>query len=426
MAVLGFGRAGRAATDFLQRRGAALTVYDEATPDAGTLAAYQGVGVRFCIGAFPKRFSEGLLVRSPGIRPDHPAIAASLAAGAELTSETELFLRHCRARIIGVTGSDGKTTTANLIALLLRGAGHTAYLGGNNGTPLLPQVEKMTSHDFAVLELSSFQLMTVERSPEVGVITNITPNHLNWHTDMTEYVAAKRRIFEHGAKRLVINATLSALCGDASVPMSVFAAEENAFTLTDGTGAYRYPIPDTFCLPGRHNRENLAAAYAAVREAVPYDTVATALAGFQGVPHRLQYVDTVAGVRYYNSSIDTSPTRTAAALTALGGKPIVLAGGRGKGVSFSPLRAAFGANARAVVLYGEAAGEIERAVAGSVPTHRFDDFRTAFCAASRMARAGDTVLLSPACTAFDQFRDFEERGETFCVLVRELKEERQC
>lgn len=423
VAVLGFGRAGRAATDFLLRQGAALTVYDLQAPEKALRAVYERRGVRFFVGAFPQHFSQRLLVRSPVIRPDHPAIAASLATGAVLTSETELFLEHTRARIIGVTGSDGKTTTANLIALLLRGAGHTVYLGGNNGTPLLPQTEQMTTEDFAVLELSSFQLMTVTKSPEVAVITNITPNHLDWHRDMAEYTSAKRRIFAYGAKRLVINASLKDRFADMTMPTFVFAATANAFTVADGETVHCYSVPEAFCLEGRHNRENLAAAYAAVRDAVPFHTVSDALAGFRGVPHRLQYVDTVAGVRYYNSSIDTSPTRTAAALAALDAGPIVLAGGKGKGLSFAPLKEAFGTYARAAVLYGQAAKEIEDAVAGVLPTHRFDSFRAAFYAAARMAREGDTVLLSPACTAFDQFRDFEERGEMFCALVRELKEQ---
>ena len=421
--ILGFGRSGRAATDFLLDRGAVLTVYDGREPNEALRASYERRGVRFAVGAFPWRFPERLLVRSPVIRPDHPAIVASLAAGAVLTGETELFFEHCRAHIIGVTGSDGKTTTANLIALLLRGAGHTVYLGGNNGTPLLPKAEQMKATDFAVLELSSFQLMTLARSPEVAVITNISPNHLDWHCDMAEYVDAKCRIFACGAKRLVLGASLRGRCANESVPTSVFAATKDAFTVTDGEQVRRYPIPSTFALAGQHNRENLAAAYAAVQNEVPFQTVAAALKGFRGVPHRLQYVDTVAGVRYYNSSIDTSPSRTAAALTALDGKPIVLAGGKGKGVSFAPLKEAFGKGARAAVLYGDAAREIEAAVEGAVPTHRFDDFRAAFYAAAHMARAGDTVLLSPACTAFDQFRDFEQRGEVFCALVRELREQ---
>lgn len=422
IAVLGFGRAGRAAADFLLSRGARIAVYaQQALPEA-ELFSYRARDVRFSFGSFPDCFKEQILVRSPGIRPDIPVITRSLAKGATLTSETELFFERCPARIIGVTGSDGKTTTANLIAALLRGAGYTVHLGGNNGTPLLPTVDEMKKTDFAVVELSSFQLMTLDRSPEIAVITNITPNHLNWHTDMSEYIAAKCRIYKYGAKKLVINAALTDIGANSSVPTELFAATERKLVLTDAAGTWHISVPDTFLLPGRHNRENLAAAYAAVREFVPAEVMQTVLADFRGVPHRLQYVDTVAGVKYYNSSIDTSPTRTVAALSALGGHPLVIAGGRGKGVSFTPVGDALAAHARAVFLYGEAAGEIEKAIDGRVPTHRFTDFALAFNAAAQMAKSGDTVLLSPACTAFDQFRDFEERGEFFCTLVENLKQ----
>ena len=422
VAVLGFGRAGRAATDFFLARGARVTVYDEGEMDETRTAPYRARGVGFAAGAFPDRFSEALLVRSPVIRPDIPPILASLAAGAALTSETELFLAHCKGRVIGITGSDGKTTTANLAARLLCGAGRTVHLGGNNGTPLLPRADSIKAEDFVVLELSSFQLMTATCSPDIAVMTNITPNHLNWHRDMEEYTAAKCRIFNRGASRLVIPAALRNIGAGGSISASVFTADE---THIGAEGEYRLPIPDTFLLKGAHNRENLSAAYAAVREFVPFETVGASLAGFRGVPHRLQYVDTVAGVAYYNSSIDTTPSRTAAALHALGGHPIVIAGGRGKGVSFLPLRATLGRMARAVFLYGEAAEEMEEALIGCVPIHRFSDFAAAFCAASALAQSGDTVLLSPACTAFDQFRDFEQRGDVFCALVQALHGEKE-
>lgn len=423
VAVLGFGRAGRAAAEFLLRHGARVTVYAEKAADEREVESFRARGADFRFGAFPPRFEESLLVRSPGIRPDIFALRASLAAGATLTGETELFFSHCPARIIGVTGSDGKTTTANLIAALLRGAGHTVYLGGNNGTPLLPSVDEMRPTDFAVAELSSFQLMTLAHSPEIAVITNITPNHLNWHADMTEYAAAKCRIFTGGARRLILNGSCAAtrdIGAHALPPVTWFGTDAGEIVLREGESEARFSVPDTFCLPGRHNRENLAAAYAAVRGLVPAGTPERVLKDFRGVAHRLQYVDTVAGVAYYNSSIDTSPTRTAAALQALGGTPVVIAGGRGKGVSFLPLGDALAAHARAVYLYGEAAAEIERAIKKRVPVCRFSLFSDAFAAAAAAAAPGDTVLLSPGCTAFDQFRDFEHRGDTFCHLVRGL------
>lgn len=429
-AVLGFGRAGRAAAEWLLARGARVTVYDEcsAPADAAQLAAR---GVRFCVGAFPSVFPESVLVRSPGLRPDLPAIRAALAAGAWLTSETELLLAHAPCRVIGITGSDGKTTTTALVAAILAAAGYTVWQGGNNGTPLLPRVGEMRAEDIAVLELSSFQLMTCTRAPEVAVLTNLTPNHLNWHTDMDEYAAAKCRIF-HGARRLITNAdcaATAAIAARAALPVTCFShggvslgdvrifPRGNALVLANGTGERTFGCLDDFHLPGRHNLENLMAAVGATCDLVPAEAIVRALREFRGVPHRLQYVETVNGVKYYNSSIDTSPTRTAAALSAIGGAPLVIAGGQGKGISLVPLADALAAKAKAVFLYGETAAEIARLLAGRVPTARYARFTDAFAAAASAAKAGDTVLLSPGCTAFDQFRDFEHRGETFCRLV---------
>ncbi len=422
-AILGFGRSGRAAAAFLRAQGAHVSVYTAAPPSKADRLHFDGI--RFCVGDFPSRFSEEILVRSPAIRPDILPVAESVAAGAELTSEIELLFAHCAAPIVGITGSDGKTTTAALIARLLEGAGKRVFLGGNNGVPLLPQVAEMTPDDVAVAELSSFQLMTLRQSPKIAVITNITPNHLNWHTDMAEYVAAKRRIFERGAERLVINAASPACAAldTGCVPQVVrFSLRGDDLVLCDSAGERVLSVPDGFRLPGRHNRENLAAALAAADSLTALGSIDSALTDFYGVAHRLQYVDTVDGVKFYNSSIDTSPTRTAAALEALGGRPVVIVGGRGKGLDPLPLIEALVRRAKAVFLYGEAAPALQRALTGRVPVHRFAAFAAATYAAAAWARPGDTVLLSPAHTAFDQFRDFEERGERFCALVAEMKE----
>ena len=437
VAVLGFGRSGRAALDFLLPLGARATVYAPVAPRVEDMAKYDARGVRFCIGEFPKRFSEALLVRSPGIRPDIPPILESVAAGSLLTSETELLFAHCKAPVIGITGSDGKTTTSSLTALLLEGAGKRAWLGGNNGVPLLPHVWEMTTDHVAVVELSSFQLMTLDPAPHVAVITNVTPNHLNWHTDMAEYVEAKCRILGTRTAFFVTNAdhnATKALAERAGIPLGLFSSSgelpqgcDMALTVRDGSLYVRQKHTETrhvlgdFHLPGRHNRENLMAAFAASAAMLERYPALDALADFKGVAHRLQYVDAVEGVRFYNSSIDTSPTRTAAALSALEGRPIVIAGGRGKGISLEPLADVLAERASAVFLYGETGEALQRALTGRVPVHRFAAFAAAFYAAAAGARPGDTVLLSPGCTAFDQFRDFEERGERFCTLVLEWK-----
>lgn len=436
--ILGFGRSGRAAADYLLPRGGRLTVFDEKPLPPEVKESFRARGVRFCEGAFPPEFPGEVLVRSPGIRPDIPPILAALARGAELGSETGLFLDACPATVIGVTGSDGKTTTAALIAALLGAGGKRVFCGGNNGTPLLPHVEEMTKTDFAVLELSSFQLMTPERAPAVAVITNLSPNHLNWHRNMAEYIAAKCRIFR-GAGRLVTNAdcaltrNIAEEAERAGVPVTLFSLSSH---FSDREKERVYPEGDhvvvagenelssfdcrCFRLPGRHNLENLCAALGAAAPYLSRRTVPAALSAFRGVPHRLQYAGTVNGVEYYNSSIDTSPSRTAAALSALSCRPLVIAGGRGKGIPLTPLADALAEHAKAVFLYGETAGEIAEELNGRVPATVFGAFREAFSAASAAAVPGDTVLLSPGCTAFDQFRDFEERGEVFLQMVAAL------
>lgn len=441
VAVLGFGRSGRSVTDYLLSHGICPTVYEQAPLSPELTSAYTANGVRFC-REWPHTFPEGVLVRSPGIRPDLPAIRRALACGAMLTGECDLFLSACPATTIGVTGSDGKTTTANMIAALLRASGRKVLLGGNNGGALLSQLDTLHTGDFAVVELSSFQLMTTP-APEVAVLTNLTPNHLNWHTDYEEYASAKCRIC-HGASRLVLNAGCPAsreIGKRASAQITWFAAApvptlpdgwETSFVMAKGdvltvrTGSADRHVRAfaDFPLKGRHNRENFAAAVAALGNLLSDAEILAVARNFHGVPHRMQCVGHVRGVCFINSSIDTSPTRTAAALCAMDAPPIVIAGGRGKGIPLDPLAETLATRARAVFLYGETAPQISALLRERIPCCVKENFRDCFLAAAAHARAGDTVLLSPGCTAFDQFRDFEERGECFCRLVEELAKER--
>ena len=436
VAVLGFGRAGRYTTEYLLSHKNVPTVYTPSEVDAGVRALYEVQGVRFC-HPFPDCFAEEVLVRSPGIRPDIPSVARSLALGACLTGECDLFLASTPATVIGVTGSDGKTTTVNLIAALLRANGERVVLGGNNGMPLLPQLDTLRAGDFAVVELSSFQLMSAP-SPDIAVITNIVPNHLNWHLDFAEYVRAKCRVFER-ASHLVINAATPLtreIGADAPLPVTWFGeglAREERFVCIQGDdlviknafGRQTVSVFRDFLLPGKHNRENFAAAVAAVCDVVEEDAILRTARSFRGVPHRLERVATVDDVAFINSSIDTSPSRTVAALNAVGGHPLVIVGGRGKGVDLAPLCEALVSHARAVYAYGDTAREIANGIADRVPCCVRERFFEAFSAACEHARAGDTVLLSPGCTAFGEFRDFEERGEVFCRLVKKWEEERK-
>ena len=441
VAMLGFGRANRAVAEWLLGKGGTATVYADTPVAQAYREQYAARGLRFYESEMPDDLPEQVLVRSPGIRPDAKPIRAALARGACLTSETELLLALTQATPLGITGSDGKTTTATLAAALLRAAGHRTWLGGNNGTPLLARVEEMKKGDLLVLELSSFQLMTLACPLPRAVITNISPNHLNWHTDMSEYVAAKCRIFG-GDTHLVLNAdneTTAALAASRAEHTCLFSARREwddlpaagrayacgqQVTVEEGSVKYTFDCLTAFSLPGTHNLENLLAALALTAPYLTHEAPTHALTDFRGVAHRLEYVDTVGGVAYYNSSIDTSPSRTVAALSALSAHPVVILGGRGKGVSFAPLTAVLAKSVKAACLYGEAAPEIAAVLPQGLPFVQIKSFDEAFSAAVAFAKEGDTVLLSPACTAFGEFRDYEARGKHFCALVKKLNSER--
>jgi len=457
--VLGLGISNLPLIDFLLARGARLTARDkkakEQIPGADALEAK---GVRLITG---ENYLEGewgdVIFRSPGIRPDLPQIAAAVERGALLTSEMELFFALTPATVIGITGSDGKTTTTTLIYRLLEAeaerseSGAKVWVGGNIGMPLLPHVEEMCARDYAVVELSSFQLQTMRQSPHRAVITNLAPNHLNWHTDMDEYVAAKCNICRHTpVRQLVTNACnpiTAEIARNSDLDVTLFTAYREhydevvpeymrartaALYLRDGiifysTGKVETPVlaAEDILLPGVHNIENYMAAIAATWGMVSGDAILALARSFGGVEHRLEFVRELNGVRYYNGSIDSSPSRTAAALSALPGKPIVICGGSDKHVSFEPLAESLLTRAGGVVLNGETAEKIKAALLahprwdGTLPLVECPRLAEAVDAARAMAKEGDIVLLSPACASFDQFANFEERGNTFKRIVNE-------
>ncbi len=457
ISVLGLGVSNLPLIDFLLSRGARVTVRDrkprEEIAQADSLAAR---GVRFVTGeGYLDGLGGDLIFRSPGIRPDLPEIAAAVAAGACLTSEMELFFSMTPATVIGVTGSDGKTTTTTLIYRLLEAeaersrSGARVWVGGNIGAPLLPHVEQMTARDYAVVELSSFQLQTMRQSPHRAVMTNVTPNHLNWHTDMEEYVAAKANICRHRpARQFTANAanpvTLE-LARNSDLDIILFTAartqyeavvpeymrgrtraiylREGIIFYSDGKNETPILATEDILIPGMHNVENYMAAIAATWGLVSRDVIVSLARSFGGVEHRLEFVREFDGVRYYNGSIDSSPTRTAAALNALPGRPIVICGGSDKHISFAPLADVLLTRAGGVVLNGETAAQIKAALLahpawdGSLPLAETPRMTDAVLLARSMAKPGGTVILSPACASFDQFRNFAERGDTFKSIV---------
>ena len=458
-AVLGFGVSNRPLVRFLLELGAKrITVHDkksieELGEEAETLAAR---GVTFVTGdAYLDTIEADVIFRSPGIRPDKGGLPAALARGAFLTSEMELFFAMTPARILAVTGSDGKTTTTTLISKILareleKGGEGKVYVGGNIGEPLLPRVREMTAKDFAVVELSSFQLMTMKQSPWRAVITNLTPNHLDWHTDMEEYLEAKLNICSHPEISLLVtnaeNDVTAKVAGEYEGRITLFSSKNSdGDTLTGGKvdrcaiyekngeiytfdGKNEISILKTadIRLLGRHNVENYMAAIAALDGLVSAESIREVARTFGGVEHRLEFVRELDGVRYINSSIDSSPTRTAAALSALSEKPIVICGGYDKHIPFEPLGIALCERAKKVVLTGATAEKIAEAIAGTgmkaPPVYLESDFKEAVCRARSLAAKGDIVLLSPACASFDAFENFAVRGRFFKKIVTEMEQ----
>ena len=460
--VLGFARSNKPLVSILLDAGATVFVHDKSAKvyEDSEYRVYSEKGVGFIIGDdyLKKGLCGDYIFRSPGFRPDLPEISAAIKKGAKLSSEMELFFDICPCKIIGITGSDGKTTTTTLTHLFLdtefkkEGKGRRAYVGGNIGAPLLPLVFEMSENDVAVVELSSFQLMTMKRSPSRALITNVTPNHLNWHTDMDEYIGAKCNIYWNtGAEQVVLNRendVTREIAKNCDIPVTYFSSKRSSYSeivpffkdnakavyeedgviyLDNGKDRAEMIKTADILLPGRHNVENYMSAIALTEGYVSAQTVGEIARSFGGVEHRLELVRELNGVKFYNSSIDSSPTRTAAALSALNVKPIIICGGSEKGVEFDTLAQDICQKTKAVILTGDAApkilAEIEKCPIydrSALTVRHIPDFDEAVKTAASLATAGDTVLLSPACASFDHFKDFAHRGNHFKELVNDL------
>ena len=376
------------------------------------------------------------MFRTPGMHPDIPALKALRESGAQITSEMEVFFTLCPCKIIGVTGSDGKTTTTTLIAELLKAAGKTVWLGGNIGTPLLPLCQQMQADDYAVVELSSFQLIDMRHSPDVAVVTNLAPNHLDVHKDMDEYVEAKTNIFKFqtGENTLILNADnaiTSGFAGNGSTRYFARIGKTDNGVCLNGEMICRdgKPVLDTkdILLPGVHNVENYMAAILAVEGLVDDEKIRHVAKTFGGVEHRIELVRVKDGVRYYNDSIASSPTRTMAGLRSFPEKVLLIAGGYDKHIPYDVLGPEICEHVKILVLGGATGPLIRKAVenaaqyrTGAPEILDCADFTQAVCAAVKAAEAGDVVLMSPASAAFDQFKNFMERGAYFKRLVKEL------
>ena len=384
-----------------------------------------------------------VIFRTPGLLPTDPALVSAAEHGAVITSEMEAFFALCPCLTIGITGSDGKTTTSSIIAELLKASGRRVHLGGNIGRPLLDAVPEMDAGDIAVLELSSFQLHSIDIRPHIAVVTNISPNHLDKHVDFDDYVNAKRRIFTGQAPGdvLVVNADNAYTARFGSESRSRVRLFSRRETVADGVfcrdgtiyRAHGYEvepiIPVTeIRIPGVHNVENYMAAFAAVDGMVSPAVCRAVARSYGGVRHRLEFIRELDGVTYINDSIATSPTRTIAGLRAMRTKPILIAGGHDKHVSFDRLADEIAERVKALYLTGDTAEQIEKAVRKSVffdpsrlPIYVVPDLKTAVEEARAHSIPGDVVLLSPACSSFDRFKNFAERGDTFRKIVLEFE-----
>ncbi len=439
--VLGLGVSNRPLVRLLLRYGIDVTGCDR-TPreqlDAEVLAL-EAQGLRLHLGeGYLEGISGDVAFRTPGLHPEKPELVALRSAGTHITSEMEAFFEVCPCPIIGVTGSDGKTTTATLIAEMLRHAGHRVWLGGNIGTPLLDKAAQMCPTDCAVLELSSFQLMDLHHSCHVAIVTNLAPNHLDMHRDMQEYVDAKKNIFLRQTERdtLILNMDNDLTAG--FVPLargtvkgfSCRSDPENGLFFRDDT-IWRGNEPivrrEDILLPGMHNVENYMAAILAVEGLVSDDDVRDVARHFGGVEHRIELVRVKDGVSFYNDSIASSPSRTVAGLRSFSRKVILIAGGYDKHIPYDVLGPEIVEHVKLLVCTG-ATGEKIAAATEYAENYRenqpeilkIDDFYEAVRTAAARAEAGDVVLLSPASAAFDKFKNFMVRGAEFKKTVMAL------
>ena len=437
IAVLGLGVSNRPLVRLLLDFGCQVTGCDKTPREKldGEVLELEKAGCTLHVG---ENYLDGVeadvVFRTPGMHPANPAIQALVSRGAQVTSEMEVFFEVCPCTILAVTGSDGKTTTTTLVSEMLKAEGKTVWLGGNIGTPLLPLVRQMQPSDFAVVELSSFQLMDMKRSPARAVITNLAPNHLDIHKDMAEYVQAKTNIFRYQDESgiLILNADNPITAAFRGNGKTLFFSrqKEADVCLADGVicrHGEKVLKASEILIPGVHNVENYMAAIAMVDGLVSDETIRQVARTFGGVEHRIELVRVKDGVRFYNDSIASSPSRTIAGLRSFPERVILIAGGYDKHIPYDVLGPEICAHVKKLFLGGATGEKIRQAV---ISCPEYDpkaleitdcgSFEPAVRAAAAAAKAGDVVLMSPASAAFDQFKNFMVRGDFYKKLVKEL------
>lgn len=439
--VIGIGISNLPLIKYLVSLGANVTACDRrSAEDLGeNYTELEKLGVKFNLGdGYLNNLSGDMIFKTPGMRYDVPELLKAKENGSIVTSEMEVFFEVCPSHIIAVTGSDGKTTTTTLIHKMMTDAGYKTWLGGNIGNPLLTDTEKMKENDWVILELSSFQLHTMRKSPEIAVITNISPNHLDMHKDYKEYIDAKKNImlYQNEGDTLIVNADnqVTADIGkSANGAVKYFSRSGMADVYLDGNIIKRGIVEilniKDIKIPGMHNVENYMAAIAAVSGLVSKEVIVNVAKTFGGVEHRIELVRTLDGVKYYNSSIDSSPNRTINTLRVFPNKVIMIAGGKDKGIPYDEIGPALAEHVKVLILIGATSDKIQEALDAEInktgngkdiEVIRATSYEDAVNTARSKAHDGDVVLLSPASTSFDMFRNFEERGNLFKKIVNEL------
>ena len=439
--VIGLARTGVATSLFCAARGARVTATDTRSEEelGDSIAPLRATGLRLELGGHREEtlVNQDLIVPSPGVPADAPLLRTARSQGLSIWSEIELADRFLKGRLIGVTGSNGKTTTTTLIEHILKTAEFSTILAGNIGTPLISVVERTKDATITVVELSSFQLEWIETfRPNISVFLNLTPDHLDRHHTLEAYSAAKARIFANQAETdsAVLNADDPATASLAPAKPQVywfsrkqraaqgaFVREKEILFRRDGAEESILKLAD-IPLAGAHNEENVLAAVVAARLAgAAPAAIAKGVRSFAGVEHRLEFVAEIGGVRYYNDSKATNVDATLKALDAFPGRILIILGGKDKGSDYTLVRAPLREKAILALLIGAAAEKIERQIAGSVAIERAGTLERAVEIASHAARQGDIVVLAPACASFDQFQSYEHRGRVFKDLVHQLE-----
>ncbi|GAA0772090.1 UDP-N-acetylmuramoyl-L-alanine--D-glutamate ligase [Clostridium subterminale] len=443
VAVVGIGVSNIPLIEFLIGLGARVTAFDKKNIEKlkDVVDKYQCKGVKFELGEEYLSNLHGfdVIFKTPSMRIDGKELTIAKNEGAYITSEMEEFVRYCPAKVYGITGSDGKTTTTSLVYSILSAAGFKTWVGGNIGTPLFTKIEEISPDDKVVLELSSFQLMTMDTSPEVALITNLSPNHLDMHKDLQEYIDSKKNIFKYQNKD-----NLLVLNEDNDVTRSIEGEESGRlYTFSRNKavedGAY-YEDGDLFAkgkkvcnksevlLKGMYNIENLLAAFALIADDVDVKYMREVATTFKGVDHRNEFVRNYRDVEYYNNSIASSPTRTLAGIKAFEKPVVLIAGGRDKKVPFDPLAYEGYPYIKSLILLGEAKDQIKKVFDKlksekgiDIDVHIVNTLEEAVNKAVEISVGGDIVTLAPACTSFDMFENFEVRGNKFKEVVKNLK-----